>query len=346
MAAYSIATGHRRRALAAVAHTDTKRAEGRRSAPGDNTRQAVAATPTTAIIAPVANAFGHTFFLAPTFCFHAGREDALHLPAYVKADGLAIMIKSQMQPSQRLVELVAAGMASGIESADALALGADALLGADACRMLNDPNAGGASRISEALSIEVLSRAFGFSLKQTEMEINYWPPHGSITDFSVTVEGGTTVGVSVTRAVSAPGKAFTVEQATALLTKKLGGVLQSTANACGEWAKQILHIWCPDARAVEKLEEAYDAVSEALRADTVVLVSLCDGLDVLFAEKSSSASPPRLKKALKGAKDEAHLRHLTESDPVTGALTSCCRGLLQKENDEARQNLCANDIGD
>jgi len=220
-----------------------------------------------------------------------------------------------MQPTARLVELIAVGMATGIESADALALGAEALLGEDACRMLNEPNAGGASRVSEALSIEILSRAFQFNLKQTELEIKYWPAAGAITDFSVTTPDEVTCGVSVTRALCAPGTTFGVEQASALLTKKLSGVLQSTANACGEWTKQVLHIWAPTAGSAEALEEAYDALPQMLRADTVVFVTLCTGLEVLFGEKASR-TPPKTKRPLKGAKDEEHVRRLVESEPL------------------------------
>ena len=105
--------------------------------------------------------------------------------------------------------------------------------------MLSLPNAGGSSLLSEVLSFEMLSRAFGATLDRTEMELTYVPgapprgrlarcdppsrainkiardslpatcsprgcaslaPGSKITDYAVTVHGGYKLGVSVTRA--------------------------------------------------------------------------------------------------------------------------------------------------
>jgi hypothetical protein len=262
----------------------------------------------------VANAFGATFYLAPSFCMKIDREQAFLFSAFLRQPGLAIIVRSEVQPTQHLVELVSA-KSTGTEAARAL-LGADALLGPDANRLLALPNAGGASRVSEAMSVELLSRCFGSRLKQTELEIVYWPSNGSITDYSVELEG-TTLGVSVTRAMhSAAAECIDTVRAEALLRKKLGGVLRSTENACGEWTKQILHCWAPNGASADAIEAAYATLEPELTSNTVVLVSVCEGLDLLFEEKSSKCALAKQPKALKGLKDTSHLRVLSESDPL------------------------------
>lgn len=266
---------------------------------------------------PVANAFGCTFYLAPAYSMRIPREDALLLTEFARLPGLAMIIRSEVQPTSHLVELVKAA-STGVDVARML-LGAEALLGPDANRILKVPNAGGASIVSEAMSCEILSRAFGMRLKQTEMEINYWPSNSSITDFSLDCEG-TTLGCSVTRAMAAPHGSFGVAEARHLLHKKLSGVLRSTANACGAWEKQILHVWAQSHEAADALETAYAQLEPALTADTVVLISVCEGLRVLFEEKAAKVGSPgataRVARALKGLKDEKHLRVLAESDPL------------------------------
>ena len=265
--------------------------------------------------APVANAFGCTFVIAPSFSLRLDAEDSVLFALAVKAAGFAVVIRSEVQPTNRLAETIEAEARNGIGPADAL-LSADALMGECAVRVLGEPNAGGASRVSEAMSAEVLTRAFGARLLKTELQIRYWPSNGAITDFAVEMEG-TTLGVSVTRAIGTPGCDYTVEAAESLLKKKLHGVLRSTENACGAWGKQILHVWAPSARVADVLEAAYATLSThdaQLTADTVVLISVCEHLPVLFEEKAST--PPRVARAHKGAKDEAHLQVLADSDPT------------------------------
>ncbi|CAG5123681.1 unnamed protein product, partial [Candidula unifasciata] len=86
-------------------------------------------------------------------------------------------------------------------------------------RILSVPNAGGNSVLSEVLSFELLSRCFSAKLKQTEMEVEYFPHGGSITDY-VCELFNTTVGVSVTRAIKFKGD-FSLDDALRLLNKKL-----------------------------------------------------------------------------------------------------------------------------
>lgn len=260
--------------------------------------------------APAAHAYGYTFVLAPSLCLKVGREDALNFGVATQHEGLAFIIQSDMRSTDRVHELVEAELGS---PADAL-LSADQLLGPDAVRLLSEPNAGGASRVSEAMSMEVLNRAFGATLLQTELEITYWPSQGSpITDFSVLVDG-TPLGVSVTRALGPPNVEFDTSAARALLIKKLHGVVRSTETCLGAWRKQILHVWAPTATAAAALESAYATLPSEMVSDTVVLITTCTTLPCLFFERMSK-SVERVKRPLKGAKDAHHLLALAESDP-------------------------------
>lgn len=166
----------------------------------------------------------------------------------------------------------------------------------------------------------MLQRAFGARLLKTEMELFFWPSAGSMTDYSIALDDGVTttcVGVSVTRALAAPGARFDVAAADRLLRKKLTGVLRSTETCCGAWQKQILHVWAPTADAASALEAAYARLDEpTLTADTVVLITLCVGLRAVFEEKATPPALARQPRALKGTKDAAHVQVLQESDPL------------------------------
>jgi hypothetical protein len=146
-------------------------------------------------------------------------------------------------------------------------------LSVDARRMLNTPNAGGASALSEALALDVLSAAYGATLDLTEMQIRYWCTT-KITDFSIQL-CGVRVGVSVSRACRFRGK-FTVEDAERLLRKKLGGVNESTAHVITphQWRRQILMIWAQRESIADILAFAYARLPTELRADTLVLVTV------------------------------------------------------------------------
>lgn len=296
MGTWSIAKGLRRSCATEAQVSDTLKRKS----------EAAAATTTT----PTAQAFGCTFVLAPAFSVKFDAEDACLMSAFALHPGLAILVRSEVQPTSRSPELVKAN---------------EALLCADAKRVLESENAGGASIISEALSVELLARAFGARLLKIEIEIVYWPSHGSITDFLIELSGAP-IGVSVTRALTGPGRAFDVDTAEHLLRKKLQGVIASTQNSCGQWAKQILHVWAPTAVAADAIERAYARLETELLANTVVLVTVCEseGLRALFDEKKATDSPVRRTRVAKGAKDAEHLRSLQESDPLRP-----CRALIR-----------------
>ena len=247
-----------------------------------------------------AHAFGSTIIMAPSCSFKMATEDAALFPSYLKQPGLAVLVTSECQPTSRAV-----GKQAVAELVPMLSSGAQ--------RLAHTDNAGGSSRISEALSIELLHRAFGAELQKCELELKYWPANGAITDFAISLEGRC-YGVSVTRAMAVPNTMYTIEAAEGLLRKKLNGVLRSTETCCSDtFEKQILHVWAQTEPSSEVVRQAYLRLEPSLTADTVVLITVCS-LNALFTEKAQKL--PGGARILKGAKDERHLRALRESDPV------------------------------
>lgn len=146
--------------------------------------------------------------------------------------------------------------------------------------MVADGNAGGSSLESEIFSLEVLIRCEGATLVKTETEVVY-DVSGSITDILVEIDG-MKVGVSVTRAVGFPrDAAYTEATASALLTRKLEGIQESTANvsAGDRWVKQILHVIAYADQHVVAMEAAFEALEPSVKADTILWVTRSDGDD-------------------------------------------------------------------
>lgn len=144
-------------------------------------------------------------------------------------------------------------------------------LSADAEKILTVPNAGGNSVISEVVSCELLKKCFQARLIKTEMEVDYFPEGGSITDYVCEIFRHK-VGVSVTRAMKYFGK-YTEEDAEHLLMKKLKGVIQSSRNTLENWNKQILHVWAQSNNIANTITKVYHTLPNEIRANTVVLVT-------------------------------------------------------------------------
>jgi hypothetical protein len=123
---------------------------------------------------------------------------------------------------------------------------AQILMGDEAQKILNEPNAGGASVVSEALSAEYMARRFGARDIVTEMAIQYWFPNWKRIDYIATFFGGR-VGVSVTRAMGYPYDTdFEMEDAIRLCEKKLNGLViakSGISNSC-RYERSILHCFC------------------------------------------------------------------------------------------------------
>ncbi len=132
------------------------------------------------------------------------------------------------------------------------------------------PNAGGSSKCSETMSMQLLYECEGAVTLKTETEISY-AVAGDITDWLASF-GGAKIGVSVTRAYMGPTiETYNESDATTLLKKKLGGVLKSTANVApaDKWQKQIVHIWTLHADWVPTLQTAWQNLDAATKANTI-----------------------------------------------------------------------------
>lgn len=146
--------------------------------------------------------------------------------------------------------------------------------------ILRDGNAGGSSILSEVFAFEMLARCDGAVLLKTETEVVYDTP-AKITDMVVEIDGKK-VGANPTRAVGFPFEApYTVEQAKTILEKKLGDIKSSseTVSAEDRWVKQILTVFAYADSHIEPVETAWKSIDPALRANTIVIVTVTDGND-------------------------------------------------------------------
>ncbi len=147
--------------------------------------------------------------------------------------------------------------------------------------VINDGNLGGSSLHSEAFAYEVLYRCELAELVKTEGEIDYQDPAGKKTDLLVQIEGHR-LGVSVTRAYGWPPEApYTEAQATELLGDKLSDVLLSSANVANSdrWSRQILSILAYAPEHGQRIEAAWTSLDPAVRANTIVVVTVTEGND-------------------------------------------------------------------
>eukprot|EP01080_Neovahlkampfia_damariscottae_P007955 gene7955-12422_t len=155
-------------------------------------------------------------------------------------------------------------------------------------RMMNVPNAGGSSNVSEIISFEFLKLYCQAELEKTEMEINYFPYGSKITDYSVKI-GNEVFGVSVTRAFDFRGSEYYTESAaTHLLQKKLNGIYWSSKNVVksDEWKKQILHVFVPDDVSAKIVKRAYKKLKSREKGNSIILVTVIDSPSI-FYEKSN-----------------------------------------------------------
>ena len=149
--------------------------------------------------------------------------------------------------------------------------------------------AGGNSVNSEACSFELLYRLFRATLCRTETELRYWPTGSKITDYEARLFD-MSIGVSVTRAMRHRG-VFGPEDARRLLEKKLLGVVESSANVVdGRFHKQVLHVWTRTRHAARVIQQEHRRMSQDLRANTVVLVTVVKNANWIFYEKPAPKS--------------------------------------------------------
>lgn len=144
-------------------------------------------------------------------------------------------------------------------------------------------NAGGSSVYSEVFAFEWLARCEGASLVKTETEIVYDAP-GKKVDILVAIDGRK-VGVSVTRAMTFPfGNPYTLDAATELFERKLEDIQIATelVGAGDKWERQMLSVLAYDAQHAQVAMQAWSALSDEVRDDTILMVSVTDGDDMFI----------------------------------------------------------------
>ncbi|KAF0720667.1 Aste57867_92 [Aphanomyces stellatus] len=149
-------------------------------------------------------------------------------------------------------------------------------LGRDASLVLTEPNAGGQSVVSEALSMEYMHQLFGAVDVVTEMQIEYWSPNWKKVDYLCTIYAER-IAVSVTRAMKFKAwEAFTLDDARTLLRKKLFGlvVAKTGVSESQRYTKSILHIWCQSKAIADTIALSYKAIVAELEIeDNVILMA-------------------------------------------------------------------------
>jgi len=146
--------------------------------------------------------------------------------------------------------------------------------------MLAAGNLGGSSLYSEIFAFEVLHRCDGAELVKTESEITY-ATMSKKTDILVAIDA-TKVGVSVVRAMSYPeGAPYPTTQAKSVIEGKLADILLSSASVApaDAWEKQILAVLAQTPDHALAVAEAWNQIDPAVRADTIVLVTVTEGAD-------------------------------------------------------------------
>lgn len=145
-------------------------------------------------------------------------------------------------------------------------------------RCLDEPNSGGKSNVSEAVSMQYFAERFSAIKFILEMEITTYWMNAAIPDFLCTVYGHR-VGVSVTRAMKYPSpELFTAEDAYILLKKKMNGLIMARSGVCEEQAFFIsfLHIWCQTPAIAKHLQAIYPAVITEDKTNTLSqIIVLC-----------------------------------------------------------------------
>ncbi|MGB0591146.1 MAG: hypothetical protein ACPGU1_15830 [Myxococcota bacterium] len=148
-----------------------------------------------------------------------------------------------------------------------------------------EPNAGGSSRCTEVMSMQLLMDCEEASVLKTETEMVY-DTEGKIADYLVEI-GGVTTGVSVTRAYKGPTiDVYTLEDATDLLEKKLEGIAEARANVslADAWDASLVHVWTLHPAWAETVEAAWGALSTEVKADTVIVVTVEVGSDYIVTD--------------------------------------------------------------
>lgn len=151
-------------------------------------------------------------------------------------------------------------------------------------QIYDEGNLNPGSLYSEIVAYEVLARCEMAALLKTEATIVYTNPMGKKTDLLVEMDG-LKVGVSVVRAVGFPfDDPYTPAEAEVTVKKKLEDILVSSANVAPEdaWVKQILSVVAYGPMHVDSVLEAYASLDPAIKADTILVVTVTNGDDAFI----------------------------------------------------------------
>jgi hypothetical protein len=173
------------------------------------------------------------------------------------------------------------------------------IVGNEANQIMIEPNAGGASVVSEAVSMELMHRRFGATDVATEMAIQYWCVNWKKIDYIATIHGSRT-GVSVTRAMGYPdASTFTEEDADRLCYKKLFGLVVARAgiSRAFSYERSILHVFCQDDRIAElmkvafkkliQLDEQQHDAETSLTGSIIIILTVCCNFSEVFTDDGS-----------------------------------------------------------
>lgn len=175
------------------------------------------------------------------------------------------------------------------------------MVGEEANQIMIEPNAGGASVVSEALSMELMNRRFGAHEVATEMEIQYFMCNWKKIDYIATIHGHRT-GVSVTRAMGYPhASTFTEEDADRLCFKKLFGLVVARAgiSRAFSYERSILHCFCQDDRIAELMKSAFEKLilldeeqkgqdtESTLTGSIIIILTVCTNFAEVFNDDDS-----------------------------------------------------------
>jgi hypothetical protein len=153
----------------------------------------------------------------------------------------------------------------------------DFIVSKGAEKIYKEPNAGGSSVNSEALSADLFHSLFNVTNIITEMEIDYEVMNWKKCDYLMDVSGET-FGVSVTRAMKYPSpNLYDYEDAELLLSRKLSGLVVARSGIVNEdynFTKSILHIWCQTQKIAEIVSDVYNCLDEASKDNIIVMLTV------------------------------------------------------------------------
>lgn len=213
-------------------------------------------------------------------------------------------------------------------------------------KLMSEPNAGGSSINSEAISVEMLEVSFNARLELTEMEVRYIS-RCSIADYVASIPLSlreeeveprrTRLGVSVTRAMKyRPGpEAFAPEDAERLLVKKLAGLQDAQDHVDPEhaWDRGLLHVWAQSDHVARVVRDTLYSLPSTLWSECLVLCTVSPHMEhVIFRDAADFDLPRELDPGLPKREKERRRR---EEAAQWAKLISPDRGSRDRRHHEA-----------